>query len=82
MAAYPMPTPADATHDATSSCHGAAISANATRYPAPSTVAPTIRVRLAPVRPISALETGAKTIIISPAGAIQSPACRMVWPSP
>ena len=31
IAAYPMPTPAEATQEATSSCHGASIRKNATR---------------------------------------------------
>ena len=31
IAAYPIPTPADATHEASSSCHGASISSRATR---------------------------------------------------
>ena len=31
MAAYPMPTPAEATQDASSSCHGASIMTRATR---------------------------------------------------
>ncbi|GAB3196214.1 hypothetical protein GCM10027062_04950 [Nocardioides hungaricus] len=37
MAAYPMPTPALATQEATSSCHGASMRRNAVRPPRQST---------------------------------------------
>src|SRR5699024_1384576 len=73
IAAYPMPTPEEATIVATISCHGASISPSATPYPPASTTAPAAIVSRGPSRVIIRLETGAITSIIRPAGAIHTP---------
>src|SRR5699024_4465100 len=82
IAAYPIPTPAEATQVDRRSCQGESAKNAARRDPAAITTAPDARVARPPsvvsIRP----EIGVNTSIISPAGAIHRPAWSMDWPSP